>query len=256
MKNRIWDLESTRSLMRSRLSGEDFDSARRSLASAVDRREYARLHFHEIRSRWAKLLTVAATPDGVWDIVLGGSTDSEIDDENESNLHAIRAHTIACVQSLHAIPDIFAHGIYHALGFAAAVKLQKRNINVCAVGKILSKSPLYSHLGSQLNKLGKAGEAKYLGALANHGKHRSIVRNAVSVDMTGADQEPIRLKFESFQFDNIKYHQCDVLPLLEAEFNRISKIVVDSGIELHRVLEKTSPATTAIKKSSPNAAPA
>ncbi|MCY0915214.1 hypothetical protein [Massilia antarctica] len=89
----------------------------------------------------------------------------------------------------------------------------------------------------QLSKLATSGRAKYLAALSNHSKHRSTVKNLVSLDMMGTDPEPIRLNFESFNYGNKEFDQHEVLPLLEAEFNRISKIVVDSGIELHRILQ-------------------
>ncbi|MDQ1812870.1 hypothetical protein RBA41_06085, partial [Massilia sp. CCM 9210] len=152
-------------------------------------------------------------------------------------LHAIRAHIVACIQSLHAITDLFAHGVYYGLELSKVLKLSPDDITLWKVQKRLSKSRTEKTLAVQLNKLATSGRAKYLAALSNHSKHRSTVKNLVSLDMTGTDPELIRLNFESFNYGNKEFDQQEVLPLLEAEFNRISKIVVDSGIELNRILQ-------------------
>jgi hypothetical protein len=223
--------------MRANLSAADYEAARASLSSALDRQEYARFHYHEVKDRWGRLLQVASAPNGVWDIVLGGSVSSGIENENESLLHAIGAHVVACVQSLHAVPDILAHGVYFSLGLARSVRLKERAINAAKVQAELAEFVPTHRLSILLNELLTTGEFDQLSALSSHGKHRSIIKSSISADMTGADSEPIRLNFGDFAYDGQHYAKCEVLPFLEREFDRISKITLDTGIELHGVLK-------------------
>lgn len=233
-----WDMHATRSLMRAQLNENDYENARRSFSSAIDRRSYALLHYREIKEAWRELLLIAATPMGVWDVILGGTTESDIENQNEKSLHAIGAHTLACVQSLHAIPDIFAHGIYYSLGLAQRSPISPRKINVVRIALELSKMPEYKSLSTAFEKMTASRNFKFLSALANHGKHRSIVKNAVSADMTGTDPEPIRLKFEEFSYNGGKYESQEVLLLLQKEYDRISRNIIEAGIEVHRLLAK------------------
>ena len=48
--------------------------------------------------------------------MLGGGTDDE-QNEYENSRVQLGAHVVACVQSLHAIADTFAHAIYFSLAY-------------------------------------------------------------------------------------------------------------------------------------------
>ena len=110
-----WDLKEARSLLRQRFGQEQFNLATNSLGSTVDRLEYARIHYHEAKDIIDTRLGTLQEQQ-LFLVMLGGGTDDE-QNEYENSLVQLGAHVVACVQSLHAIADTFAHAIYFSLGY-------------------------------------------------------------------------------------------------------------------------------------------
>lgn len=230
----VWNVQQTRDLVGALHGPETLASASRSLSSTLERREYARYHYGQLRQRWIKLKKDASTPAQHWNLIVNNEINGK---DQYAAIHSIAANTVACLQSLHSIPDILAHALYHSLGGDKTAKLKERAITATSVRQFLESSSTHSGCAKYLDDAMQGGDFKTLAAITNHSKHRSVVRNSISMDATGADPEPLRLLFESFQYGTEHFTGRDVLPFLEAEFNRLSKLLVEVGIELNKVLE-------------------
>ncbi|WP_354686362.1 hypothetical protein [Cupriavidus necator] len=230
-----WDLQETRTLVRQQFGHDQLELARQSLGSAIDRGEYARFHYREATKILDK--KVEAIPSERRLIAMfGAGTEKEQRDFDDA-INRTSAHVTACVQSLHAISDIFAHAIYYSLGY----NLQEgaptpRRISAHSVIRLLQSRRQKSALVYQLNLLVKHEHYSYLNALANHCKHRSLVKPSLWLDMTEVDPKPFRLNFQRFEYDGTLYEEREVFPFLECAFNRISEIVLDAGNELNAAL--------------------
>ena len=235
----VWDLQETRTLVRARHGREQLEIARLSLGSTIDRREYARYHYHEAMELFDSHIGELHSSQRLFTVILGGNDEDE-QDEFHQHLDRIGAHVTACVQSLHAIADIFAHAIYYSLGYNLLPSaLSERQISLVPVKKMLSSKREHVGLAKALGSLSSHSDFKYLSALANHGKHRSLVRPKLWLHMTDKAPDPYTLQFQQFTYDGKPYAQRDIRPFLQSEFNRISVIVVETGNELNAALRAT-----------------
>jgi hypothetical protein len=229
-------MKATREILRLRLSKEQYELARASISSGHDRLEFARFHYHEITTRWHSLLSATTSTDAAIDIVLHDFLALDDGVDHAEAFHAMGAHTLACVQSLHAIPDIFAHCLFYSLGYSTPLTMNEAGVNAVSVKKLLEKDAAFNGISAVLESLYCAGEFPYLNALANHSKHRSIIKNLVTADVTGTDPTPLRLSFQPFTFKGSLCDTREVLPVLESELNRMSMAMVRAGVELNLVL--------------------
>lgn len=173
--------------------------------------------------------------------MLGGETDDE-QFEFEDSLAKVSAHVLACVQSLHAIADIFAHAIYYSLGYNLRPDaLPERRVAAHSVRDKLRLTAAHQSLADDLNGLISNEHSEYLGALANQSKHRSLVKPTLWLDMTEVGPEPFTLQFQDFVYDGTFYERREIRPFLASAFNHISRTVVDTGIELNATLRVKSP---------------
>ena len=160
-----WDLQEARSLSRQRFGQEQFNLATHSLGSTVDRREYARFHYHEAKDIIDTRLGTLQQEQRLFLVMLGGGTDDE-QNEYENSRVQLGAHVVACVQSLHAIADTFAHAIYFSLAYNLhADALDEHKVTANSVKKKLH--PAHVRLAGGLGELISHPNAKYLRALAN-----------------------------------------------------------------------------------------
>ncbi|TDF62227.1 hypothetical protein [Cupriavidus sp. L7L] len=233
-----WDLEETRNLVRHQFgNGDQLDRSRECLGSVIDRCEHARFHYHEVRGILTNKLTCSPGESKL--IALFGGKSREEQREFDSAVGNVSAHVVACVQSLHAIADIFAHAIYYSLGInLSSHPLNERKVGMRSVMERLQSVPSYRSLGETFGLLSTHEHQEYLNALANHSKHRSLVKPGLWLDMTSSASENFSLKFQRFEYEGIRYEEREVERFLEVAFNRISKIIVDTGNELNEVLRQ------------------
>ncbi|MBP6202960.1 MAG: hypothetical protein KA435_07840 [Azonexus sp.] len=132
-----WDIEQTRQDVR-RLFGDDqLELARPCLRSVVDRQTYARIHFKDARAKIESYTQTALQDTSLFEVTF---CDSEAWVEFNIFIREVGAHLTACVQSIHAVPDILAHAIYYSLGFNRSPgALKARDICTAKVLKLLKK---------------------------------------------------------------------------------------------------------------------
>lgn len=198
------------------------------LQSVDERRAFARYHHAETR----RLLETVTTDRTQFEMVawMLDSESPETTGFQSVRFHA-SAHVHACVQSMHALADILGHAVYYGLGMNLDpnIKLDARSVNMRTVRDRLPAGAIRDHLTQLVDDAG----FKYLAALVNHSKHRSLIAIPFSVDLSGEDAQPHGLKFGRFEFDGVNYPEQWVTPALRQEYDRQDPHILGAGIALN-----------------------
>ena len=235
------NLQDTRNFVRHRFGVEQVELAGLSLGSTIDRLEYARFHYHEVRELIETRIEPLQKSQRLFIAMMGAERNERQRRYDETRAH-IGAHVVACIQSLHAISDILAHAIYYSLGLNLQVNtLSERQIAAHMVTEKLLANPNYLSLADSLKKLSCHEHSEYLVALANQSKHRSLVKPTLWLHMAQEATKPLSLQFQDFSCRGKLYERREILPFLESTFNQVSKIVTDSIVELNAVLRAELP---------------
>jgi hypothetical protein len=151
------------------------------------------------------------------------------------------AHSLAAVQSLHAIPDIFAHAVY----FAAGQNLQPHamkdpEISLPGVAACLKKDRRFAVLSAPLRSIQSGSDWSHLAAVSNVSKHRSVVRAAYNEDWTRKRAKVRELLVSAFERHGKPYPAVSLRELLEPEYERLMKTVISIGHELNACLRSAA----------------
>jgi hypothetical protein len=234
-----WHLSETRALIWRHFGRDQLALARPCLKSVVDRQHFARYHYQEASALLASFAEAHLSDKPLLYAVFG--PEAEASSAFETLMVKLGAHTIACVQSVHSIPDILAHVFYYSLGLNFKNPMPERAISAVSVSKLLTPQPQFAELGHALQSLTANGQAPHLAALANHSKHRSIVQPLLNEDATGGRVERHELRFASFAYGSVTYPEVPLRELLEPEYERSSRITITSGEKLNHVLSALAP---------------
>lgn len=235
-----WDQRETYQLVRRTFGPVQERLTRESSRSVTDRQVFSSYHFAE-----AMRLTKAFERNHL----RGVQTILEIHiDGSERREHAFQlymakagAHSVAAIQSLHAIPDIFAHAVY----FASAQNLQPHalaewDISLTRVATCLNRDNTFATLETSLRALQGGPRWHHLAALSNMSKHRSVVRASYNEDWTGKRDKPRELQVSAFEWHGKKYPAVSLQELLEPEYERLMKTVIRIAHELNACLRGAS----------------
>lgn len=230
-----WHISATRTLIQNQFGSEQLQLAILPLRSVLDRQEYVRFHYHEVRDKFDHYVEENLTDRSLIEVIWSGDESAE---ENHQRFHvAIGAHVLGCVQGLHAIADIAAHATYYSLGLnLSSSPLKKAAINVASVVGAVRSTPVLERVALLLESIAEGSDFKHIDALSNHGKHRSLISPGLHEDQTGEAENRHWLQFDSFEFKGTIYPQVEVMPLLAREFHRTSRAFVDLGNEIHQAL--------------------
>lgn len=231
-----WDIEQTRQDVR-RLFGDDqLELASPCLRSVVDRQTYARIHYQDARAKIESYTQTALQDASLFEVTF---CDSEAWVEFNIFIREVGAHLTACVQSIHAVPDILAHAIYYSLGLNRTLgSLKTRDICTAKVLKILKRESQFGPITSLLESLVSTATFAHLTALANQAKHRSIVFPSLNEDLTGNREMRHMVVFPEFVYEDIRYPQVFADNFIATEYERSSQCVINTGIELNAVLQQ------------------
>jgi hypothetical protein len=181
--------------------------------------------------------------------VLNGCADFELTaallgafdtDERQSSTARFQAyaHTVACVQSMHAVVDNMVHFAYFVLGVNLNPDTRienERDIIWSKVSKKLSEGPIKDGLSALLDDPGFT----YLAALSNHSKHRSIIEVSYSVNFE-SDEVEHGLRFNPFTYDGVAYPYKWVRPTLIDEYQRQEGLILIIGNSVNDQLRAQS----------------
>lgn len=200
------------------------------LNSVVQRGAFAKYHYLEA-NRLLEAATSAHEEPGEMMMLLFGS-DSASAAFQQARFQAA-AHITACVQSMHATADTLAHAVYFALGMNLdpAMCLKPRQITIWNVMNKVTVGPIQKLLSELVDHEG----FRYLTALNNHSKHRSIVDIPFSLDLT-ASPGPSGLKFAAFEYEDVEFPDHWAMPTLDAEYGRQSSLMISIGQALNSTL--------------------
>jgi hypothetical protein len=228
-----WHLSDTYSLVNETFGHAQEQLVRECTRSIVDRQNFARYHYHEARrlSRYFERKHLAGRRS-LFELHAADALRSAF----ERFIVKAGAHATACVQSVHAIPDILANAVYYSLGAnlgAGAVREDK--VGVGSVVRVLKRLS-HDQLADLLVQSVQGADWDHLAAVANTSKHRSVVRSSFSEDWTGKRKNLRELQFEIFERGEKQYWSRSLEDTIGPEFERLSKQVIEVGHELNRCL--------------------
>lgn len=230
----IWDNGETGELVLKLRGKQNWLRMQPSVRSVVDRTEFARYHYHETLGLLNSFVEENLRETSLLEVSFFRGDEYG---EFSNVMLQIRAHVTATIQSLHAIPDTCAHMLYYSPCLNETTGIPRsRGITSKSVLKQFEGKPELAKLHVLFSNLSQGQGFEHLNALANHAKHRSIVRPSLNEDWTGKRTEKHVLLFESFEYDQKPFPSVDVREFIQGEFDRIQPLTVDIGVELNNVL--------------------
>ncbi|CRM73705.1 hypothetical protein [Pseudomonas sp. 37 R 15] len=249
-KNPTWDVRLTGKLVTAVFGAAQWKKVHASVRSMTDRPEFCHYHYHEALDMMNEYIDSKLKETGLWGVY-------EDYDEFSHLMLKIRANITAFVQSLHAVADTCSHMLYYSLALDRLPSpLKERDIYANKVLKLLEQqrdegSPNYDNLCKLFRGITTGDDYKYLNALTNTSKHRSIVRPELNEDATGRREEKWILFLESFWYAKEFFEKTNAREFMQKEHDRIQHLTVKIGVELNDVLKKLQsfkPTTPAIEK--------
>ncbi|EKT4066967.1 hypothetical protein [Stenotrophomonas maltophilia] len=219
-----WDLKELRGHVERLFGVEQLRTVNQCLRTIGDRREFSRYHFNEAKDRMEGALQGRETFELT--AALLGAFDTDDRQFSTARFQAY-AHTVACVQNMHAVVDNMVHFAYYVLGanLDPATRIEReRDITWSKVSKKLVAGPIKDGLIALLDDPGFT----YLAALSNHSKHRSIVEVSYSVNFE-SDAVEHGLRFNPFTYDGVTYPTKWVRPTLIDEYQRQEGLILTIG---------------------------
>ena len=233
-----WNIEKTHALV-SQLYGRDQEMLVRECTRFVnDRKSFCSYHFSEAmrlsrdfeRRHFAESKTLL-------EIHLTGNDKKQT--AFQRYITKAGAHATAAVQSLHAIPDIFAHAIYFCAGQNLKPDaLDEERIRPPTVATCIKKDPQFADLSAPLSSLQSGAAWAHLAAVSNISKHRSVVRAMYNEDCTGTRTNKREIQIMTFERRNKRYPATSLQDLLEPEYDRLLTAIVTIGHELNASLQR------------------
>lgn len=231
-----WDLHETYSLIRAVFGKEQEALARESMRSVNDRKAFSLYHFGEVL-RLTKALERKHLSD--LESILELHVEGEESKQAAFERYMIKAgaHSIAAVQSLHSLPDIFGHAIYFACGQNLQPHaLADADIATQKVVACLKRDIGFKVLANPLSALQSGPGWSHLAAVCNMSKHRSVVRATYSEDWTGTRQNKRELQVSSFVRNGKAYPSVSLRDLLEPEYERLMRNIIEIAHKLNACL--------------------
>jgi hypothetical protein len=196
------------------------------LRTINDRRAFARYHYQEAENKMAAV--IRGRPEPELTAVLLGAFDTDELSFDGMQFEAY-AHTVACVQNMHAVADNMIHFVYYALGLNLAPSFSIKNERGVTWGKVKKILPL-GPIEEGLTSLNEDPGFIYLAALSNHSKHRSIIE----VDYTiSYESDTHGLRFTPFTYGGVPYPAKWVHPTLRNEYHRQEDLIHSIGTSVN-----------------------
>lgn len=235
--NPTWDIGLTGELVTAVFGAAQWKKAHPSVRSMAERPVFCHYHYHEALGMMNGYIESNLNETGLSGIY-------EDYDEFSYLMQKIRANIVAFVQSLHAVADTCSHMLYYSLALdKLSSPLKERDICAKYVLKVLEQQRItgnsdYDKLCMLFCEVTAGEDYKYLCALANTLKHRSIVRPELNEDFTGMRDERWILFLESFSYAGELFGKTNAREFMQKEHDRIQPLTVSIGVELNEVLKK------------------
>jgi len=209
-----------------------------SIDSLIDRKSFARYHFQESERLLKNFLINKTDRHDLVKLVVG--TDQEELNEFSQCLLCVKAHIVACLQSMHAMADILGHVVYYALGMNNdhKTRLNLRDVSIRSVLKKLTAYSEYKALTDKMSQLTSNDDFEYLSHIVNHSKHRSIIGASFTFyDQVDAERSH-GLEFLDFTFNGTFHSKRWVDTFLEKEYCRQDPLTIEIGNEINLLVQQ------------------
>ena len=235
-----WDLHETYRLVQRVFGREQEILTRESARSVTDRQAFSSYHFAEAM-RLSKAFERKHLGDTKTMLEIHAQGAEKKEQAFQVFMVRAGAHSLAAVQSLHAIPDIFAHAIYYAAGQnLQPYALDDSKVAVQSVALCLKRDSRFAPLSTALKSIQSGSGWQHLAAVSNMSKHRSVVRAAYNEDWTGTRPALRELQVSAFVRNGKSYSAVALRELLEPEYERIMRTVITVGNELNVCLRSAA----------------
>jgi len=223
-----WNVELTRRAIEEVHGRKQLELARPCLRSLSDRQIYARFHYRRADSALKRYIREHLNEKEFFMVALG--LDKAEWDRFNIVIRKIAADLTACIQSIHAIPDILASAVYYSLALDGAMLPSKHQfINHTFVTSSVAKLGELKDVELALRSAIEGESYRHLSALANQAKHYSVVFPALSSDLTGERAAQYMLAFPSFTVRGKSFPQVFAREFLPKVYEQLSKAVVNTG---------------------------
>lgn len=235
-----WNIELTGKLVTAVFGAAQWAKAHPSVRSMTDRPVFCRYHYHEALDMMNGYIDSKLKETGLF-----GAYENY--DEFSYLMQKIRANIVAFVQSLHAVADTCSHMLYYSLALDKLPSpLKERDIDAKRVLKLMEQrrdagNSEYEKICRLFSEVIAGEDYKYLCALSNTLKHRSVVRPALNEDFTGTRDEKWILFLDSFSYAGELFEKTNAREFMQKEHDRIQPLTVNIGVELNEVLQKLQP---------------
>jgi hypothetical protein len=231
-----WDLKETYRLVLQVFGRDQEKLVRESTQSVADRQHFSSYHFQEAM-RLSKAFERRHLTDTKTILKIHAIGAEKKERAFQLFMLKAGAHSLAAVQSLHAIPDIFAHAVYFAAGQnLQPYVLDDSKVALQSVASCLKRDAQFKHLSELLKSIQSGPGWQHLAAVSNISKHRSVVRAAYNEDWTGERSTLRELQVSAFERNGKSYPAKALRELLEPEYERIMSNVITVGNELNACL--------------------
>lgn len=235
-----WDLKKTYDLVEKLFGRVQLSIVQPSIRSIGDRQKFAQYHYVETKRLLRGFQRRHLRNRHLFEAIHG--SDEKASYAFEVLMVKVGAHITACIQAIHAVPDILASGVYLGLGLnLKSEKLADRSINITSVGNLLRRFPSYIELATLFDQVALGYKYEYIAAVSNLSKHRTVIRPSLNMDMTGVRTNLHEFHIGSFEKKIggiLKYYpSISIEDLLEEEFSRVGGIIVEIGNKMNEILE-------------------
>ena len=235
-----WDLSRTDALVETVFGREQREIVHACLRSIVDRQKFAQYHYLETERLLKGFQQKYLNGRHLLEVVHGGDERGSI--AFERLMIKAGAHVTACIQAMHAIPDILASGVYLALGLNRRQDaLPDRRVNITSVTHRLKSEPGCADLAVLLEEVSSGHEYEHVAAVSNLSKHRTVIRASLSQDETGTRERPHEFHIMSFDKPTDggmkHYPSISLADLVVDEFSRVGLLILKIGHKIDEVLE-------------------
>lgn len=228
-----WDIKKLKEKVRKAHGKPIYLALSPCLNSLIERQDFTRYHYHEAKYLLEKHINKDRNEKEIFQLVFAeNGTQTE---QFEYDKLRARAHITGCIQNLHSTSDILGHVIYYSLNLTNSK--QDRDINLYNVNKWLDKNYQYQEIKNSLDRLINHQNYKYLAAISNYSKHRSIISVNLQFNLRKTGTEMTELVFPTFTHDRKTYPTTPAYQFLTSEFDRESRLVIEIGNKINQLLE-------------------
>ena len=192
------------------------------LTSIIDRLKHLDFHSGEIARISNLLIKSRGGIDSIFD---------EFNSVDKNRMIKIDAHAVAAVHGLHSISDILGQAIYLSLN-----DVVEWNGYLSDIHKKLPDDAIY--VKQKINEFTTDSNFKYLNAIANQAKHRSIVKPVLMYSTTNA--YPPSFQFSSFSKDKKNFGSKSIIEFFDTEISRQIKFIEEVGEGLCELIKNNN----------------